>query len=101
VPRSPRAAPSNVVAADALTDWQYTIEYEIYPIWRHRYAAGVVHNREHWFGLCVPRRVDVTLAPDEHVAYAWLPYQEAAARCFSSSNRDAILQLPTRFSQRR
>jgi dATP pyrophosphohydrolase len=96
--RSPRAVASNVVAADALTDWQYTIEYEIYPVWRHRYAAGVVHNREHWFSLCVPHRVDVTLAPDEHVAYAWLPYKAAAERCFSSSNRDAILQLPARFS---
>jgi dihydroneopterin triphosphate diphosphatase len=82
--------------ADALTDWQHTIEYDIYPQWRHRYAPGVTRNTEHWFGLRVPERIDVALAPCEHVAYAWLTYREAAARCFSSSNRDAILQLPER-----
>jgi len=35
----------------------------------------------------------VVLAPDEHVAYCWLPWREAAAKCFSWSNRDAILML--------
>ena len=25
--------------------------YEIYPVWRHRYAPGVTHNTEHVFGL--------------------------------------------------
>lgn len=87
------------IAADALTDWHHAIEYDIYPQWRHRYAPGVTRNTEHWFGLQVPRRVDVALAPREHVAYAWLPYREAAARCFSSSNREAILQLPERIAR--
>jgi dATP pyrophosphohydrolase len=32
----------------------------------------------------------VVLAPDEHVASRWLPWREAAALCFSWSNRDAI-----------
>jgi dATP pyrophosphohydrolase len=30
----------------------------------------------------------------------WLPYEEAASRCFSSSNADAILQLPRRLAAR-
>lgn len=85
-----------LVPLDALVDWGEWIEYEIYPIWRHRYAEGVTRNVEHWFGLQVPRQLEVTLAPREHTAHAWLPYEQAAARCFSSSNRDAILQLPRR-----
>jgi dATP pyrophosphohydrolase len=84
------------VPADALIDWRHQIEYEIYPVWRHRYAEGITRNVEHWFGLEVPYRMAVTLAPREHTAYLWLPYAEAAARCFSSSNRDAILELPRR-----
>ncbi|TAL94962.1 MAG: dihydroneopterin triphosphate diphosphatase [Paraburkholderia sp.] len=88
------------VPTGALLDWQHQIEYEIYPVWRHRYAEGVTRNVEHWFSLQVPARIQVTLAPREHTAYAWLPYEEAAARCFSSSNREAILQLPTRLAAR-
>ncbi|KDB07962.1 NUDIX hydrolase [Burkholderia sp. lig30] len=84
------------IPAGALADWRHRIEYNIYPQYLHRYAPGVTRNTEHWFGLCVPGRVDVTLAPREHVAYAWLPYLEAAARCFSPSNAEAILQLPAR-----
>jgi dATP pyrophosphohydrolase len=89
------------VARDALVDWHHQIEFEIFPEWRHRYAEGVTINTEHWFSLQVPRRVDVTLAPLEHTAHIWLPYQEAAVRCFSWSNRDAILQLPERMTGRR
>jgi dATP pyrophosphohydrolase len=79
-----------------LTDWDHHIEYEIYPHWRHRYAPGVTRNTEHWFGLCVPERRSVMLAPREHLQSVWLPYEAAAARCFSRSNGEAILQLPQR-----
>ncbi|WP_118180905.1 dihydroneopterin triphosphate diphosphatase [Paraburkholderia phosphatilytica] len=85
------------VPLDALVDWRHHIEFEIYRVWRHRYAPGVTHNTEHWFSLEVPHRLDVTLAPDEHTAFQWLPYEAAAAACFSWSNRDAILELPGRF----
>ena len=77
-----------------LRDWALRNVYEIYPVWRHRYAAGVTHNTEHVFGLRVPRDVPVTLSPREHVARVWLPWREAADRCFSPSNAEAILQLP-------
>lgn len=79
-----------------LTDWQQQNVYEIYPHWRHRYAPGVTHNTEHVFGLEVPGRVDIRLSPREHLGYAWLPWQEAADKVFSPSNREAILQLPQR-----
>ncbi len=81
-----------------LHDWRLSNIYEIYPVWRHRYAPGVTHNTEHVFSVCVPRDVDVTLSPREHLNHIWLPYIEAADRCFSSSNAEAILQLPRYFA---
>lgn len=77
-----------------LRDWGLSNIYEIYPVWRHRYAPGVVQNTEHVFGLRVPKDMPVTLNPREHTRYAWLPYRAAADRCFSPSNAEAILQLP-------
>jgi dATP pyrophosphohydrolase len=82
------------VPIDQLRDWQLSNVYEIYPVWRHRYAPGVTQNTEHVFGLCVPRDIPITLAPREHLQFQWLPWREAADRCFSPSNAEAILQLP-------
>jgi dATP pyrophosphohydrolase len=79
-----------------LRDWQLANIYEIYPHWRHRYAPGVTQNTEHVFSVEVPRDILITLAPREHVRYQWLPLLEAADACFSSSNAEAILQLPRR-----
>jgi dihydroneopterin triphosphate diphosphatase len=79
-----------------LTDWNLQNVFEIYPIWRHRYAPGVTHNTEHVFGLQVPGPLEVKVAPREHLAAMWLPWQEAAERVFSWSNRKAILMLPER-----
>ena len=77
----------------ALRNLQHQIQYEIYPAWRSRYAPGVTRNTEHWFSLEVPDEIQVRLAPREHVAFQWLPYQEAAKQCFSPSNGEAILKL--------
>ncbi len=79
-----------------LNDWQQQNEYEIYERWRHRYAPGTTHNTEHVFGLELPERIAVKLAPREHLNYQWLSWQEAAEKVFSPSNREAILQLPER-----
>ena len=79
-----------------LTDWNLCNIYEIYPVWRHRYAPGVTQNAEHVFGLTLPHPVDITLSPREHSHYRWLPYLDAAECCFSASNREAIHQLPRR-----
>lgn len=78
----------------ALADWRIANVFEIFAHWRHRFAPGTTHNTEHVFGLMVEGRVPVTLAPDEHTAYDWLPREEAEARCFSWTNRDAIRRLP-------
>lgn len=77
-----------------LRDWRLENVYTIYPQWQHRYAPGVWHNTERVFGLQVPARQAVALNPREHTAYAWLDWREAADRCTSPSNAEAILLLP-------
>ena len=86
------------IPEDTLLDWALENIYEIYPVWRHRYGPGVTHNTERVFSLCVPAGTPVQLAPGEHTQFVWLPWQEAADRCFSPSNAEAILQLPQRLS---
>lgn len=76
-----------------LERWNVVYTFEIYKHWRHRFAPGVERNTEHVFALTLPERAAVRLAPDEHVAFTWLPWREAAAKCFSWSNRDAIVML--------
>ena len=85
---------SAAVPRSALRDWSLSNLYEIYSVWRHRYAPGVTRNTEHVFGLTVPAGTPVRLNPREHVASVWLPWREAADRCFSPSNAEAVLLLP-------
>lgn len=91
---APEQASNHCVPRANLRDWHLSNIYEIYPVWRHRYAPGVIKNTEHVFSLLVPRDIAITLSPREHINYLWLPYQEAADRCFSPSNAEAVLQLP-------
>lgn len=87
------------IDADAFggpVDWHLTQEYAIFPQWRHRYAPGTTHNTEHVFSLDVREPVPVRLSAREHLRHVWLPWRAAADRCFSWSNRDAILALPDR-----
>jgi dATP pyrophosphohydrolase len=48
----------------------------------------------------VPAVVPVLIAPREHLQSLWLPWQEAAGRCFSMSNVEAIRLLPARAAGR-
>jgi dihydroneopterin triphosphate diphosphatase len=77
-------------------DWQASNVYEIYPHWRHRYAPGVVENTEHLFGLCLPSRMGIALAANEHTRYEWVDWREAAKRVFSWTNVDALKRLGER-----
>lgn len=83
-----------VAPLQRLNDWEATNVFEIFAEWRFRYAPGVTHNTEHVFSLEVPRGQAIRIAPDEHLAYQWCPWREAAEKCFSWTNRDAILMLP-------
>lgn len=77
-----------------LQDWALQNTYTIYPHWLHRYAPGVWLNTERVFGLRVPMGTRVVLNPREHTAFAWHDWREAADRCYSPSNAEAILHLP-------
>lgn len=79
-----------------LADWNEQNVYEIYQQWVHRYPPGTTHNTEHVFGLQLPQQVAVKLSPREHLGFQWLPWNVAADKVFSPSNRAAILQLPER-----
>jgi len=83
-------------ASYELREWNLLNVFEIYPVWRHRYAPGVTHNTEHVFGLRLPAQVPVRIAPLEHLRAEWAPWREAAERVFSWTNRKAILELPDR-----
>jgi dATP pyrophosphohydrolase len=83
-------------ARGVLKRWNVVNTFEIYPQWRHRFKAGVIYNTEHVFGLTLPKALPVRLAADEHVAFDWMPWREAADKCFSWSNRDAIRMLGER-----
>jgi len=82
--------------AHRLSDWHLQNKYEIFPEWRWRYPSGVTENTEHVFGLEMPAPQPVSIAPREHLAYMWLPWEQAAQRCFSWSNAAAIRALPAR-----
>lgn len=69
-------------SAGALTDWRLSNRFEIFAEWRERYPEGVTHNVEHVFSLCVPAGTTIQAAPNEHRAWRWLPWHEAAAACF-------------------
>jgi dihydroneopterin triphosphate diphosphatase len=71
-----------------LEDCHKQIEFEIFPHYRHRYAPGTTHNREHWFRLALPTEREVILS--EHLAARWLTPADAAALTKSWSNRQAI-----------
>lgn len=79
-----------------VVDWKTSNAFEIFRQWAYRFPPGTTHNTEHVFGLEVPSRVPVTLAPQEHLQHVWLPWRDAAARCFSWTNRAAIEALPAR-----
>ena len=80
----------------AFVDWHLANRFEIFPIWRARYADGVTHNVEHVFSLCVADDTCIHITPDEHRSWHWLGWQHAVAKCFSWTNRDAIAMLPLR-----
>ena len=79
-----------------LRNWNRQNQFEIFSRWSGRYAPGTTHNTEHVFSLELPLALPVTLAPLEHTQYVWLPWQEAAEKCFSWSNAAAIRELPER-----
>lgn len=73
-----------------LTDCNTVNRYLLYPLWRHRYAPGVIENTEHVFRLELERPCAVRLDEREHGEYRWLGGARAAAMVSSHTNRAAI-----------
>ncbi|MEL5847958.1 MAG: dihydroneopterin triphosphate diphosphatase [Candidatus Igneacidithiobacillus chanchocoensis] len=67
--------------------------FPIVPPWSERYAPGVTENEERIFTLLLATPETPHLRPSEHCRFAWLPPHEAAERCGSYTNRNAIFRL--------
>ncbi|MEJ2114519.1 MAG: dihydroneopterin triphosphate diphosphatase [Gammaproteobacteria bacterium] len=73
-----------------LNDCHFSQIFEIYSIWRDRYAPGVNENKEHVFSLEIPEKIDIQLDSREHDEYVWLSKQKAMELAFSHTNQEAI-----------
>ncbi|OCG12751.1 dihydroneopterin triphosphate diphosphatase [Gilliamella sp. App6-5] len=71
-----------------LIDAMHTVEFEIFPQFRHRYAPEVKINKEHWFYL--PLLNEITPVLTEHLTYQWLTIDEATSLTLSPNNSEAI-----------
>ena len=72
----------------ALFDCKESIEFEIFPHFRYKYAPNVTHCREHWFLLAMEQEFEPVL--NEHLAYQWVSPEQAIQMTKSSNNAEAI-----------
>ena len=72
----------------ALFDCKESIEFEIFPYFRYKYAPNVTHCREHWFLLAMEQEFEPRLS--EHLAYQWVSPEKAIQMTKSSNNAEAI-----------
>lgn len=75
----------------ALFDCQQSVEFEIFPQFRYKYAPHITHCLEHWFLLPLAQERAVSLT--EHLTFQWLSPQVAAALTKSPNNAAAIKQF--------
>jgi dihydroneopterin triphosphate diphosphatase len=83
---------TGIEAGAGLHDLGLEYRFAIFPEWRHHYAAGVDENRERVYALCLADEPPVRLS-DEHTAYGWFGFAEAAAKVRSWTNRDVIERI--------
>ena len=79
--------------SSTLVDHHTCNEFLIYPVWRHRYAPGVISNKEYLYSLKIKTRCRIVLDEREHSEYRWLSIPEAILRINSHTNRDAISNI--------
>ena len=72
----------------ALFDCDESIEFEIFPHFRYKYAPNVTHCREHWFLLAVEQEFTPELT--EHLAFQWVLPTRAIQMTKSPNNAEAI-----------
>ena len=76
-----------------LEDWNLNHQYKIFSHWRHRYRPGVLYNTEHIFGLELPQKLPISLAPEEHNDFKWVGLDSAKKLVFSWTNVKALEKL--------
>jgi dATP pyrophosphohydrolase len=76
-----------------LRDAAVSRRFPILPAWRSRYAPDVSENTEYLWYLELPEKQPVAVSSAEHVAYRWLPLDQAIALVTSSTNREALARL--------
>ena len=76
--------------ATNLIDCEYSQPFEIYSIWRDRYAPGITQNQEHVFLLSLDDCEQIDLDPREHSEYQWVRREEAIQMATSHTNSEAI-----------
>ncbi len=74
-----------------LIDCRQTNQYEIRPLWRHRYAPNIKVNTEYVFCVQVSGNDNIQLT--EHLQYMWLTKRDAIDRVWSDTNKQAIEQF--------
>ena len=67
--------------------------YPIHPLWKPRYHPDQHENCEHLYFLELSKRLVITINPNEHRDYCWLPFRQALEKVRFSTNRDAIKRL--------
>ena len=72
----------------ALFDCKESIEFEIFPHFRYKYAPNVTQCHEHWFLLAVEQEFEPILS--EHLTYQWVSPEQAIQMTKSSNNAEAI-----------
>ena len=72
----------------ALFDCKESIEFEIFPHFRYKYAPNVIHCHEHWFLLAVEQEFEPIVS--EHLAYQWVSPEQAIQMTKSPNNAEAI-----------
>ena len=72
----------------ALFDCNESIEFEIFPHFRYKYAPNTTHCKEHLF-LCEAEKEFIPVL-SEHLAYQWVSPEQAIQMTKSSNNAEAI-----------
>ena len=72
----------------ALFDCKESIEFEIFPHFRYKYAPNVTQCHEHWFLLAIEQEFEPILS--EHLAYQWVFPEQAIQMTKSPNNAEAI-----------
>ena len=75
-------------SSTALFDCKESIEFEIFPHFRYKYAPNVTQCHEHWFLLAIEQEFEPILS--EHLAYQWVSPEQAIQMPKSSNNAEAI-----------